>query len=456
MKNKLKKTANALLVFYIATQGSFALANDNKTQEPITVTADELKYNETTGDVKANGKVQLEQQDKKLNTELLTGNIKTGDMKAKDESTFIDLQARLIGKEVVYNFKTKQGNMQSFSGKIQKEYVKGQQVTIEPQEYIVEKGYTTRCSLDDPDYKIVADKIEVFPDDNKLIAYNAKFMIGSMTLYSLPRYEATLSRDNQDENPFPKVGYFNEDGFYVKQHLSHSIAPNVNLFADIGYYTKSGYRPDFGIAYSPTEYSFKVIAGKYRDGDGNWIKKMPEYNFALKPQRIGQSPVQYRFTAIYGKWIDSTKESWHQDYSLYFTRDTIILNPTLSLDLGAGIEKTFESYDRSQTTNYRVDSTLTKKWSDRLTTYTGYHYRKTVDNLFSFNNDDLAKELDLGFSYKLDQKNVFSVSQSYDLEKDKTHDLDYTITHDMHCSQASVTYRAKREQWKFDITMTKW
>lgn len=450
MKNKLKTTVTTVLALYLASPAAMVLAN-----EPITVTADELKYNETNGDVKAIGKVQLEQQDKKLNTELLTGNIKTGDMKAKDESTFTDLQSHLIGKEVVYNFKTKQGNMQSVSGKIDKEYVKGQQVNLEPQGYIVENGYTTRCSLEDPDYRILADKIEIYPDENKLIAYNAKFMIGRMTLYTVARYEAPLKQD-KNENPFPKVGYYNEDGVYVSQYLSKSIAKNVKIFTNQSFYSKTGYRPDYGITYTPKDYSLSVIAGKYRDGDGQWIKKSPEFDFALQPKRLGSLPVQYTFNAVYGKWIDGAKESWHQNYSLYFTHDPILLNPTLTLDLGTGIEKTLESYDQSQTTNYRFDSTLTKKWSDQLTTFTGYHYRKSVDNLFNFNNDELAKELDLGFTYKMDQKNTLTVSQSYDLERNKTHDLDYTITHDMHCTQASLTYRAKREQWKFDIAMTKW
>jgi LPS-assembly protein len=167
-------------------------------------------------------------------------------------------------------------------------------------------------------------------------------------------------------------------------------------------------------------------------------------------------PVAYSFTGIYGKWKDADKTSWHQDYTLYFTHDTIKLNDTMNLYLGTGIQHVRESYDNSSHNVLKLDATLDKKWSDRFNTWVGYHYNQNEDVLFDYDQADVSRELASGFNYKIDKLNSIAISQSYDLDNDRMHDVDYVWSHNLHCWEAKITYRAKRDQIKFDLSTIHW
>jgi len=168
--------------------------------------------------------------------------------------------------------------------------------------------------------------------------------------------------------------------------------------------------------------------------------------------------VSYTFSAIYGKWSDEAKTSWHQDYSLYFTHDTINLNKTLALNLGTGLERIQESFDGSVRNSFKFDSALTKQWSPKFLTTTEYHYTQnsTKTSLFDYGTPDLSREADLGFTYKIDKKNTVGVRTSFDLNTNKIYDQDYTWNRDLHCWQATITYRAKRDQITLDLATTQW
>ena len=68
----------------------------------------------------------------------------------------------------------------------------------------------------------------------------------------------------------------------------------------------------------------------------------------------------------------------------------------------------------------------------------------------------MNRELDVGFSYKMDAKDTFQYNQSYDLNNNRLFDQDYTWIRDFHCWTGTFTYRAKRNQWKWDFALKRW
>ena len=78
------------------------------------------------------------------------------------------------------------------------------------------------------------------------------------------------------------------------------------------------------------------------------------------------------------------------------------------------------------------------------------------DNVFDFDEEDLTKKLTTNISYKFDHMNTVAFSQSYDMENNRIYDQDYTWYRNLHCWEAKITYRAKREQIKVDIATVKW
>ncbi|WP_371372147.1 LPS-assembly protein LptD [Sporomusa aerivorans] len=424
------------------------------TQAPIVIEAKDLSYSEETGDILAQGNVVITNQGQRVEAELINGNAKSNEIWINDQATFSEAETKLTGSHTLYNYKLKTGSMEDAKGKVEHKYVSGKTINMAPDKFTINQGSATTCPAKVPDYHVSADKIEIWPG-NQLIAYNAKFWIGNKVIFSLPKYRQSLNT-KEGSSAFPRIGYDNDDGFYIRQHLDYPLNNKLSTYTNLDYYTKQDLKPSFGLIQRETNYAIGVEQGYARDDDSNWIKKEPEFKLTYYPHRLGNLPVKYSFTAIYGKWKDDYKTSWHQAYNLYFSHDPIKLNDTMNLYLGTGIQHIRESYDDSSRSSLKLDATIDKKWSDKLYTWVGYHYTPNNDAIFEYDKTDLSRELASGFTYKLDRMNSIGISQSYDLDNKRVEDLDYTWYRNLHCWQASITYRAKRDQIKFDVTTTRW
>lgn len=427
-----------------------------KSKMPITIEGDELSFSDATGQVFAKGNVFVTQSDVKLTTDLLNGNTKESLVWTDSKATMTQPGVNLVGSGGInFNYKDNSGTIKDAAGKVDKQFVTGHNIEmLSTNEIIINNGTMTTCPAKVPDYHVSATKVEIWPGD-KLIAYNAKFWIKDKVIFTLPKYQKSL-KVGAGESEFPRLGYSNDDGLGIKQYLEYPLSPKVAAFTNLDYYTRAGFKPSYGLINREKNFDLSVTQGEFEDYDNNWIKKEPEFKLNYFSHRLGNLPVKYTFNAIYGKWTDNTKTSWHQDYSLYFTGDPIKLSDTMTLNLGTGVEKVFESYDNSERNVIRFNSMLNKKWSPRFDTWVGYQYVKNNSSIFDYNNDDLGRELDTGFSYKIDKMNTISFNQSYDLNKNRVYDQDYTWTRDLHCWQANITYRAKRDQIKLDLSVTRW
>jgi len=429
-------------------------------QAPIVIEADDLSFSDETGDILANGKVVITNQGRRMEAEHINGNTKLSEIWINENANFFvpgitpDKATTLTGNHTLYNYKLKTGSMEQVKGKVEHKYVSGESISMFPDKYLITNGTTTNCPAKIPDYHVSADKIEIWPDD-KMIAYNAKFWIGNTVIFALPKYQQSI-KDGEGDKVFPRIGYDSDDGFYIRQHIAYPLNNKLSAYANIDYYSDPGFKPNLGLIQRESNYSIGVTQGYFRDSDENWIKKEPEFQFSYSPHRLGRLPVSYTFTGSYGKWTDDDKSSWHQDYVLYFSRDPIKLNSTMNLNLGVGIEHIRESYNDSAESFLRYDITVNKKWSERLNSWVGYHYTGNNTPLFAYESDSMNRELDAGFTYKIDKMNTIGVTRNYDLDNKRVEDLNYTWYRNLHCWQAAITYKSKEKKTEVDITSTRW
>lgn len=422
-------------------------------QVPITIEAEELTFSEETGDILAKGQVVITNEGQRVEAEQINGNTKRNEIWIHDQAHFSQPDAVLSGSRTVYNYKLKTGSMEAIKGKIGHKFVAGDKISLQPDQYVVSQGSATHCPAEVPDYHISADKIEIWPGD-QMVAYNAKFWIGNTVIFSMPKYRQSL-KPGEDSMAFPRIGYDNDDGLSIKQHIEYPFDDKLSAYANLDYYSQADFKPSAGFIQREKNFSLDLTYGHFRDSDSNWIKKEPEFKFSYYPNQLGSWPVHYTFTAIYGKWSDDDKSSWHQDYSLYFSHEPIKLSSSSNLYLGAGLQHVRESYDHSTTTNFKYDATIDKQWSERFSTWAGYHYNQNNPKLFEYDTDEINRELVAGFAYKIDRMNTISIEQSYDMDEDRLADVDYVWYRNLHCWEAKVTYRAKRDQIKLDISTIK-
>lgn len=445
-----------LLVFGTPFGGEGAPAPVKQSSAPIVIEAEDLYFSDSTGNLTAKGNVQIVQNNQKITAHELQGNTKRSEVWIEDKATFSDhtIKVQISGLQTKYNYGNQTGVMNQISGKVGRQLVTANNLEILPQEFILRSGTMTSCPAKVPDYHVSADKVEIWPG-NKLIAYNAKFWIKNTVIFSLGKYQKSLNEyDNKSD--FPQVDYTSGDGFSIKQYFEYPLSDKVAAFAEPAWYSRQGYKPVYGFINRENLYTTALSQGYFRDSDGNWIEKEPELRFAYNPRRLGNLPVKYTFTAIYGKWTDSAKSSWHQDYLLYFRHDPIQLNPTLTLNVGTGYQFRKESYDGTSYGAWRFNTRLYKTWSPKIGTWVAYNYTSNYSRLFNYEKIDVPNELLYGVDYKLDRLNTLSFHQSYNVQDNKVFENYYTWTRNLHCWEMELRYKAKEERWEWNLRMIRW
>jgi LPS-assembly protein len=414
---------------------------------PVVIEGDDISFDNQTGDVYAKGNVIIKQNPATVYADDVRGNTQRTEVQIDGKAKITQPGVNLDGSATFYNYQAHTGSMGKAKGIVDYEkHVQGERIEFLPDEYIIYNGTVTKCPAKKPDYHMRAKKIEIWPND-RMVAYDAQFLVKGKIIYSTSRYETKIG-DNKEKSAFPRIGYNSNDGVYITQNFQKPLSDSVIAEANIGYYSKHDFKNDYGITKRGSNYTLALTAGDFLDDDDEWIKKEPELKFTYATKKIAGGPWKYNFSSIYGKWIDDDKSSWHQDHTLYFSRDPIKLSKSLSLTLGTGYEIVKESYDDSQINTMKYDATFNKKINNKINVYTGYHYTKNNNqtSLFNYDNSDVGQELSSGISYRLDAKNALSISQSFDLANGSVADMYYTWYHNLHCWDMAVTYHKDYEE----------
>lgn len=432
---------------------------DKKKAAPLTIEGDDLFFDDATGEVHATGNVVVTQSPDTLMTDDMRGNTKATEVWIDGIATMLqpEMRTKMTGHTVHYNYASKLGHMEDPKGMVGAERVNGKAIDFYPKKLVAHDASMTRCPAKVPDYHISAAKVEIWPED-KIIAYDAKIWIKNTIIYSVAKYQRSL-RDT-DKNELPRINYSNSDGVTLEQYFEYPLSDNWAAATNQMYSTKHGYRPQYALIDREDDYTFRIDAGDFRDSNSNWIKKEPEFRFDWHSKPLGKLPWSYTFSAIYGKWTDPDKSSWHQDYILYFTRNPIQLSDSLTWNIGTGIENVHESYDGSSTTTLRLNTALTKVVNSRLTVWTAYNYTKNDHNLFAYNKVDVGRELVNGFTYKIDRLNTIGFSKSYDLQNNRTYSDTWTWYRNLHCWNMTLSYEIKKVEHerkiRWDLAVVRW
>ena len=367
------------------------VANDKKIQAPVTVDSRDLTYNNLSGDFVAFGDVSVKQGTMTIEADEIYGNSKTNTVATDGHMRIIDptQNTNILGTTVRYNYKDRTGSMVKAKGKVQGDYIEGEQVEITPDKTTFKNGSSTKCPAKVPDWRIEAKDIELFPD-GFVVAHDATFYLKNKPFYHTSRYEKD---PNEGEKFIPHPGYNSGDGFYIKQDLQFPIfTDGMSTFFNWGYYSHHGFRSIGGLQYYWNGQVFRIVTGEVQDSDDEWIKKKIEYQWEMFDRRIGNSKFHYRLDASHGLWEDSRRQSWHDEYNIYLSHDPINITSKLKLNLGAGYQIIKESYDDSTRSGMVYNARLTQTISPKFKVWTGYHYVHDRTRLFRYERPDLEKE----------------------------------------------------------------
>lgn len=426
------------------------------TKAPIVVEADELYFSDSTGDLYAKGNVQIKQNEDRVAAEILKGNTQKNEVWTEGEAVLSRPGMELTTTGMHYNLNDHSGSMQSSKGTIERLHITSKAITTSPVHTTMDNGTVTGCPAEVPDYHISADRVEIWPGD-KMIAYNAKFWIKNTVIFSLTRYQSSLQEGQGASAAFPKPSYSSDNGIGISQHIEYPFSPRLAAFADLDYYSKVDFKPMYGLISRNSNFTAKLGYGNEENDDHDWIKKEPEISFTLKSQRLGDSPFTLNTSASWGQWKEKAVSGSHSGFKLYLSHDPIVLGRKTTLTIGTGFDRNFYGYNDTNNSVFHWDSVVDMKPNDRLTTWVGYSYSSNIGvTPYEFDRIDVAKEGRIGFMYQLDRLNGIGAKIRYDLSDGHTEDIDYTWKRKLHCFEADITYREKRNQIRMKISSIQW
>jgi lipopolysaccharide assembly outer membrane protein LptD (OstA) len=450
---KYKKLTKNLIIALIcfATTPAWAAS-----PPPITLEAGSLYYNDATGEFNATGNAKIQQGTTVIESNAITGNISSGDVVADGSVTWLEADNKLTGEKLNYNYKTKNGQMGTTKGKISGLIVSAESTTLMPESSVIYNSSVTKCPAQIPDYKMTADKVVIYPGD-KIIAYNASFWIKSVKLFTIPKYTKKIE-ESEGGSAFPRVGYDSDDGLYIKQHLEYPIKNRLSGVADVGYYTEQGTKYQIGLVQENPSSEISIMSGSIQNSDGEWYERRPEISYFRNYKPVSGAPLlwAYQLKAADIKDIGAADFQRQETATLYLNHQPLRLSADSNLYLWSSFaQHWYETEDPRSV--FKIGTRIDKTLNPNLNMYVGYNYtHETASSPFVYDDVDAAREVVSGVKWQVDRLWNIGVATSYDLDQEQLTDIDYIVKRNLHCFEAQVTYREKRDEWKFHVNAIHW
>jgi len=474
-----------------ADKGNKPKVKNGAQQLPLIIKGDDAQYSSESGDFIIEGNVRLKQGLTNVTSTKAVGNANTGDIWLLEGGTLQEPTNRVNARWVHYNFNKETGELLHLkgassanprSGKF--DYYEAPHGLIEHGMLIMDQGgMSTRCPAvkHPPCVSVKAKTITIIPND-RIIARGVQVFVKGKHVYSRDVWINELNKENKQTKP--RIGWDDEKGWYVALEYSHPIGnPRLKnpttFYMDQIYYTKSKYKPFYGITHDRKDFYVRVNTGYVYDSDndmldeGIWLQKKIDWGLFLRPHRIAKGlPLSFDGYITHGKWKYSHQnwESWHTEKAVFLRHDRFypLGGKKLYMDLMFGRKWIHESLNNATTRRYGnslhtniYHGTLGYRFSNKWNIWTTYHNEHKTSYLFSKGQPSFSKDLRIGIAWNPDKHNTFTIVNSRNLDSETRTHGNYTTTftwrHRFCCEVLSVSYQKKHynkeNKWtvKFDF-----
>lgn len=450
-------------------------------ENPLTFTADHIRYNNSTGDVLAEGRIDMRQMMDRYTTEYIYGNTVTqqyvipGEVRWKNDTT--DTKAQ----RAEYDGAAEVGKFHEISGwDSGLYYFQGDEGTYYRKEnkVVVDNGYfTTKHAVAKvPDYSMKADSLEIYPGDH-YTARGVKLKVKNTTLISLSKYSASL-KDDHSISPWaliPRPKYDSDNGWGWHNGIELPVAYNGDLrfYLRNEWYEKAGYKPDVGLSYSAPfgwfNFHYAEKESSTNDNGGIWIKKRPSLEFSSKRYTLFHSPFYVGVNGEIGYWDEErtggNRKGSYKGFDAYISSKPVKLGKFLTFTWKAGVAKDYYGY------TYKGERERYKKLFDgneirenkyysvglrgkyrAVTAWINYMNRAvTGDTPYRYDEFSTTKPINTGFRLELTPKDAISIAWTIDAEDGGMDHRYYTYYRDMHSFYGWIRYDTVEKKTTFMV-----
>ncbi len=211
-------------------------------EAPVTVFADRIENLERERLLIAEGRVEIEQGEVRLEADRVEVNTETGEAVAAGRVVFFDGRDRLLGDRLEYNFRTGTGVVYRAEGFAEPHFFfRGDRMErFGEKAYRLQGGWFTTCEGEAPAWHVQWGHATAYLDD-WIWGTNASFWVGRVPLIPfIPVFAASLRKDRHSGLLAPSFGTSNDKGFTYRQPIFWAISDSQDLTAVPTFFEKRG------------------------------------------------------------------------------------------------------------------------------------------------------------------------------------------------------------------------
>ncbi|MBF0531550.1 MAG: LPS-assembly protein LptD [Candidatus Omnitrophica bacterium] len=247
----LKAVLMLLSVVLAGTGRGFAAVSSPASS--VELNGDTVEYSVDGSLITAKGNVKIIYQDSTLTCDMVTFEQKTKNAHAKGHVRLRTKKGEVAGNELEYNFATQKGEFRQAKIFMPPLYGYTDLITkLQGDKLVMSKGYMTTSDWDDPEYRMFADQIEIYPQD-KVIARNVLMKVGNVPLMYIPKISQNLQNPKPQWEVIP--GYKKRWGafllgqwrYFGDEHLKAVVHADYRQLIGMGYGLDTAYKtPSLG------------------------------------------------------------------------------------------------------------------------------------------------------------------------------------------------------------------
>ena len=243
---------------------------------PVTVYADRVENLEREKLLVAEGNVQIEQGDVRLEADRVEINTETSEAVATGRVVLFDGRDRLTGERIEYNLRTSTGVV--FKAEAAAEphfFFSGNRMErFGDKSYRIASGVFTTCEDETPAWSVRLGSATAHLDDY-MWGTNASFWVWKIPLVPfIPFFATSLRKDRHSGLLTPTFGTSNDKGFFVRQPIYFVLSDSQDLTVAPAYFQKRGLGIGATYRYVRTEGSRGELDGFYLHDE----EKSPDYS----------------------------------------------------------------------------------------------------------------------------------------------------------------------------------
>lgn len=216
---------------------------------PVTVYADRIENLERERLLIAEGNVQIEQGDVRLEADRVEVNTETGEAVATGRVVLFDGRDRLSGERIEYSLRSGTGIVYKAQAVAEPHFFFGgnRMERFGDKAYRVAQGVFTTCEDETPAWSVRLGSATAYLDD-WMWGTNASFWVWKIPVVPfIPFFATSLRKDRHSGLLTPTFGSSSEKGFFVRQPIYIVLSDSQDLTLSPVYFEKRGF--GIGAAY---------------------------------------------------------------------------------------------------------------------------------------------------------------------------------------------------------------